>query len=282
VAADHLPPRFGGPRCFSTAICFLLEGHQRSHLHRIRSDEVWHFYHGAPVSLVVLRPDGSLRETVLGSDPERGELFQVVVEAGCWYGARVRDPSGYALLGGTVAPGFDFADFELGAREALLRAFPRHRAVIEDLTPEPPASGMAPPPGAGVDPGRSPAADAPGPVPAGCLFRDLPAGLRLDEEVVPLVETTAGRIERIVSTGQATPEGRWLVGERDEWVVLLRGAAGLAFEGEPGALTLGPGDWVWIPAGRRHRVAWTAPAGATVWLAVHLPPAGASPPPSGD
>lgn len=137
MAAAHLPARFGGPRCFSTAIYFLLESGQRSHLHRIRSDEIWHFYAGAPLTLFVISPDGCLDETVLGPDVERGQAFQAVVAAGSWYGAIVNEPDSYSLVGGTVAPGFDFADFELADRRALVALFPGHRALIERLTPGP-------------------------------------------------------------------------------------------------------------------------------------------------
>ena len=82
----------------------------------------------------MITPDGRLREVVLGRDAGRGGAFQAVVEAGSWYGALMNEPSSYALVGGTVAPGFDFADFELAERAALLRGFPQHRAVIERLT----------------------------------------------------------------------------------------------------------------------------------------------------
>ena len=134
IAAEHLPARFPGPRCFATAIYFLLAGGERSRLHRIRSDEVWHFYDGAPLALSVIAPDGALQEIAMGRDVAAGQVLQAVVPAGAWYGAVVTDPDGYSLVGGTVAPGFDFADFELAGRAALLREFPRHRAVIERLT----------------------------------------------------------------------------------------------------------------------------------------------------
>lgn len=130
----HLPPRFPGARCLSTAIYFLLAGDERSLLHRIRSDEVWHFYDGAGLVLFVISPDGALRETRLGRDAGRGEVLQAIVPAGAWYGAAVTDPASYSLVGGTVAPGFDFADFELADRASLLREFPQHRAVIDRLT----------------------------------------------------------------------------------------------------------------------------------------------------
>ena len=108
-----------------------------SRLHRIKSDEVWHFYDGAPLTLYVIAPSGAIERIVMGRDAERGEVFQAVVPAGSWYGAALAlaEPASYALVGGTVAPGFDFADFELGERGSLLARFPQHRAVIERLTP---------------------------------------------------------------------------------------------------------------------------------------------------
>jgi predicted cupin superfamily sugar epimerase len=135
VAAAHLPARFGGARCFATAIYFLLEGGERSLLHRIKSDEVWHFYAGAALTLFMILPGGDAREVSLGPDPRRGDVLQATVPAGAWYGALVSDPRSYALVGGTVAPGFEFEDFELAEREALLARYPRHRALIERLTP---------------------------------------------------------------------------------------------------------------------------------------------------
>jgi predicted cupin superfamily sugar epimerase len=130
VAKEHLPPRFGGGRALSTAIYFLLVGEQVSALHRIKSDEVWHFYTGTAIDLFVIGPDGSLAIQRLGP---RGP-FQALVPAGSWYGAALSEGAGWALVGGTVAPGFDFADFELADRAPLVAEFPQHRALIERLT----------------------------------------------------------------------------------------------------------------------------------------------------
>jgi hypothetical protein len=130
VAADALPSRFGGPRALGTAIYYLLRAGERSALHRIKSDEVWHHYAGDAVTLWMLDAGGAAREARLGPEGEP----QVVVPAGVWYGARLAAGSAYALLGGTVAPGFEFADFELADRAALLAAHPQHRAMIEALT----------------------------------------------------------------------------------------------------------------------------------------------------
>ena len=131
VEAAALPPRFGGARTFSTAIYYLLGAGERSALHRIKSDEVWHHYTGDAVTLWVLDVPGVARELRLGGDDEP----QVTIPAGAWYGARVTGGgSGYALMGGTVAPGFEFTDFELGDRATLLAGWPAQRAIIEDLT----------------------------------------------------------------------------------------------------------------------------------------------------
>lgn len=105
----------------------------------------------------------------------------------------------------------------------------------------------------------------------GNIFANL-ATERPDEEFTELLAAPGLRIERIVSTGQASPAGEWYDQDRAEWVILLQGSAGLLFEGEREARVLGPGDYVHIPAHARHRVAWTAPEKATVWLAVHYGP----------
>ena len=131
---EALPKRFGGPRSASTAILYLLPEGAKSRLHRIASDEVWHFHLGGTLELVALAPDGRVESTLLGSGFERGEVLQKAVPAGRWFGARPRAGAGWCLVGCTVAPGFDFADFELGERAKLLRSFPAARAEIEALT----------------------------------------------------------------------------------------------------------------------------------------------------
>ncbi len=134
VAKAYLPPRFTGDRSFSTAIYFLLESGDLSALHRIKQDEVWHFYDGSPLTIHVIDPAGNYSAIRLGRDLAAGEGPQAVVRAGDWFGASVEEPGSYALVGCTVAPGFDFADFEMPGREELCRLFPQHRAVIERLT----------------------------------------------------------------------------------------------------------------------------------------------------
>jgi uncharacterized protein len=134
-SATGLPGRFGGPRALGTAIHYLLRAGERSRLHRLRADEVWHFYDGGPLQLHLLDPGSGYRRLVLGRDPARGELLQCVVPNGCWFGAEPADGTDFSLVGCTCAPGFEYGDFELGSRGELLARFPEQRALVERLTP---------------------------------------------------------------------------------------------------------------------------------------------------
>jgi cupin 2 domain-containing protein len=104
---------------------------------------------------------------------------------------------------------------------------------------------------------------------SGTIFGHIPPSLPT-ELFETLVHRGAVRIERILSHGQATPEGEWYDQDQDEWVLLLAGSAGLLFEGEPKPRRLTAGDYLMIPARRRHRVAWTSTDETTIWLAVHI------------
>jgi len=129
LAEAALPRRFAGSRVASTAIYFLLESHQVSHFHRIQSDELWHFYAGSPLTIHVLQGSGMLHLPLNA----QGD-FQQLVPAQSWFGASVNQPDSYSLVGCTVAPGFDFADFEMARREDLLQQFPTQREWILKLT----------------------------------------------------------------------------------------------------------------------------------------------------
>lgn len=128
-----LPGR-SGERHFSTAIFFLLQAHEKSRLHRLKSDELWHFHCGSSLTLHLLHPCGEYESLRLGLDPEHRILPQAVVPAGTWFGATVDQPGGFSLASCTVAPGFDFADFEIASRKELLFSFPTHAGIIERLT----------------------------------------------------------------------------------------------------------------------------------------------------
>lgn len=134
LAREALPLGFTGPRAASTAIYFLLEGKNFSAFHRLRSDEMWHFYAGSSLEVHVIDAEGNCSTILLGADPEAGQTLQAMVPAGCWFASHVADWQSWALVGCTVAPGFDFADFEMAKREELLREYPQHREVIQKLT----------------------------------------------------------------------------------------------------------------------------------------------------
>jgi cupin 2 domain-containing protein len=104
---------------------------------------------------------------------------------------------------------------------------------------------------------------------SGNLFAGLPDSP--DETFETLLKKPGIKIERIISSGQATPEGEWYDQEEDEWVLLVCGTAGLLIEGEPFPRRLEAGDFLFLPAGCRHRVEWTDPEVKSVWLAVHFP-----------
>lgn len=121
-------------RSAATAIYYLLRGRERSTWHRIRSDEMWHFYDGAPLHVHVLLPEGGLALLRLGNPlRHEGAAFQALVPAGAWFAAECTDPQSHSLVGCTVAPGFEFEEFEIAQPALLLEQWPRHRQLIERL-----------------------------------------------------------------------------------------------------------------------------------------------------
>ena len=132
--ANQLPPRFTGPRNFSTAIYFLLPGNTFSAFHRIQSDELWHFYDGDMLEVFVINAQGSLQLIQLGRDTAQGQVYQATVHAGQWFASRCSVNNGFALVGCTVSPGFDFKDFEIARRGDLLLQYPQHSSIIQALT----------------------------------------------------------------------------------------------------------------------------------------------------
>jgi len=134
IQKDALPDRFNGDRYFSTAIYFLLQGKQFSAFHRIQSDELWHFYTGVGLHIYILYPDGSGRVLKLGDDPANSYSFQHLVPAGCWFASKPVSEDGFSFVGCTVAPGFDFADFELAEKDVLLKKYPEHTDWVEMLS----------------------------------------------------------------------------------------------------------------------------------------------------
>ena len=134
IARTDLPKRYKGSRSFTTAIYFLLRGNQFSAFHRLKSDEIWHFYEGSPLLIRLTTKNKRISTVKLGLNADNGEQPQIVIKSGTWFAAELGEANSYTLIGCTVAPGFDFADFEMGARKTLCRKFPRHLAMITRLT----------------------------------------------------------------------------------------------------------------------------------------------------
>ncbi len=134
VGAAALPERYGSPRSHSTAIYYLLTPGTFSALHRLKGDEVFHFYLGDPVRMLQLTPGGKGKTIVLGHDVLAGQHFQLVVPRDIWQGSILEPGGRFALLGCTVAPGFEYADYEAGQRGALLRDYPEFADLITRLT----------------------------------------------------------------------------------------------------------------------------------------------------
>jgi len=133
-ACTNLPARYLGTRSTSTAIYYLLTPSTFSALHRLQTDEIFHFYLGDPVRMLQLDADGGGRTVFLGPDVLNGQQLQLTVPRGIWQGSCLEPGGAFALLGCTVAPGFDYADYESGERSALVRQYPAFADLIERLT----------------------------------------------------------------------------------------------------------------------------------------------------
>ena len=133
-SASVLPERYNGGRAFSTSIYFLLEGKNISALHKLQSDEIWHFYDGCPVKIYIITPQGKLEERMIGHNLDNKESLQTVICKHSWFGAELTDKSSFCLIGCTVSPGFDFQDFEMGKRVKLIEQYPEFSEIILRLT----------------------------------------------------------------------------------------------------------------------------------------------------
>src|SRR5690606_11076637 len=125
INKKHLHERYTTDHSFSTSIY---------NLHKIKSDETWHFYDGTTLIINIIDKDGRLSSVKLGRNIDEGEVFQFTIKKDSWFCAEVRDKNSFSLVGCTVSPGFDFSDFELGKRETLLKSFPYHKELITRFT----------------------------------------------------------------------------------------------------------------------------------------------------
>lgn len=134
IPNDVLSNAFNSDRSVSTCIYFLLTSENFSAFHRINQDEIWHHYYGAAIKIHMISEDGEYTSVVVGKDFSNGEIPQYVVKAKTWFAAEIPAKDSFALVGCTVAPGFDFEDFQLPSRQFLTELFPEHQLVITRLT----------------------------------------------------------------------------------------------------------------------------------------------------
>lgn len=129
-----LPSEFSGNRHYATSIYFMLTSESFSAFHRINQDETWHFYEGSPIELHTISPAGNHTKYIIGADLSNGQVYQLTVPAKYWFASKVIEEDSYSLVGCSVAPGFDFDDFELANRSTMIKSFPNHEALILGFT----------------------------------------------------------------------------------------------------------------------------------------------------
>ncbi|MFY0604710.1 MAG: cupin domain-containing protein [Flavobacteriaceae bacterium] len=134
ITEHELGEKYTGDRNHSTCIYFLLTSNKFSAFHKINQDEAWHFYKGTPLLLHIISKEGKYSAIKIGNTFENGEVPQYIVKGGDWFAAEVIDSNSYTLVGCTVSPGFDFADFVLPKRKELIDVYPEHKEIISKLT----------------------------------------------------------------------------------------------------------------------------------------------------
>ncbi|EDP69975.1 hypothetical protein FBALC1_10597 [Flavobacteriales bacterium ALC-1] len=134
IDESSLENGYEGKRNYSTCIYFLLTSENFSAFHRIRQDEIWHFYYGSPINLHIISESGRYINHAIGIDIKKGEVPQFIVPGGSWFAAEVVNQNSHSLIGCTVSPGFSFEDFELKSRDELISLFPDKKEIISRLT----------------------------------------------------------------------------------------------------------------------------------------------------
>ena len=134
IPAHALPLEYGDARNVSTSIYYLLTGNEFSVFHRLKSDEIWHFYLGTPLNIWMIDENGTLSSIILGQNMGANEYLQCVIKRHTWFAAGLMQTDSFALIGCTVAPGFHFSDFELGKRDELVKLFPAYEDIINNFT----------------------------------------------------------------------------------------------------------------------------------------------------
>jgi uncharacterized protein len=133
ISAGALPERYKSEHSFATSIYFLLKSDQISTFHRLKSDEIWYFYDGSPITVYIIDKEGKLSQNIVGRNILNNEQLQLVIPHECWFAAKVVRKDSYTLVGCNVAPGFDFNDFELAEKSELIECFPQHQELISKM-----------------------------------------------------------------------------------------------------------------------------------------------------
>lgn len=133
IPKNCLGTEYQGDRNYSTAIYFLLSRENFSAFHRIASDELWHFYAGDGLDIHILHTNGEYECIHLGNGEKENQVFQAMVPAGAWFASETSNKNSWALVGCTVAPGFDFQDFEMAKRQDLVDKYPQQLELITRL-----------------------------------------------------------------------------------------------------------------------------------------------------
>jgi predicted cupin superfamily sugar epimerase/mannose-6-phosphate isomerase-like protein (cupin superfamily) len=263
-----LPPRYAGrPHVAGSAIVVVETPADFSAMHRLQTDEVWHFYGGSPIDMLLLYPDGHGRKITLGADVLAGELPQFTVPHGVWQGSTPRGTSAqtYSFAGDQLSPGFDFADFEMGYRDALGRGYPAFARDIERLTRVQFATSPRPSPGLNPEPLK------------GTVFSavDVPVqspspGVRLQELV--------GRVAHLAPTSRLSVAQFNLApghssgtsfNHHSQEVFLVTGGSGRVHL-DARVVSVGPGSTVFIPAAEPHSIEADA-SNTLIFLAISAP-----------
>jgi len=136
ISEKELSVQFEGKRLLYTSIYFLLTSNDVSHFHRLKSDELWYYHGGSPLSVHIIDENGQYTEHKLGLNLDQGEVPQVLVPKNCIFGSSVKDEDTFSLVGCMVSPGFEYQDFEMFTQEELLSKYPKHKEIIMKLAYE--------------------------------------------------------------------------------------------------------------------------------------------------
>jgi len=134
ISKENLPKKYGSKRHYSTSIYYLLNKTEVSKFHKLKSDEIWHYYFGSSAMIYIIDESGKLNIKKLGPNIDEGEEFQVIIKSNSWFASELSNKDSFILVGCTVAPGFDFEDFELAEKSDLINNYPDYLDIISKFT----------------------------------------------------------------------------------------------------------------------------------------------------